>query len=44
MEELTKRIDLIVSNVDKGGAVAIMDKASYIRESNHQIFDDPRYK
>ena len=44
MEELAKRKDLIITNADKGGAVAIMDTDSYIKEANWQLSDKASYK
>ena len=37
MEELAKGKDLIIINADKGGAVFITDKVSYINETNRQL-------
>ena len=44
MEELAKRKDLIITNVDKGRAVVIMDTVSYIKEPNQQLSDKSTYK
>ena len=44
MEELAKRKDIIITNVDKGGAVVIMDIEKYINKANHQLFDKCNYK
>ena len=37
MEELAKKKDLIITDVDKGGTVVIMDTESYIREANRKL-------
>ena len=34
MEVLAKRKDITITNVDKGGAVVLMDTDSYIKEGN----------
>ena len=34
MEELAKRKNLTINNTHNGGAVAIMDTDSYIKEAN----------
>ena len=39
MEELTKRKDIIITNVDEGGAVVIMDVEKYINEASRQPSD-----
>ena len=39
MEELAKRIDLIITNADKVGAVVIMDTDSYNKEVNRKLSD-----
>ena len=39
MEELAKRIDLIITNADKVGVVVIMDTDSYIKEVNRKLSD-----
>ena len=44
MEELAKRKDLIIANVDKGGAVVITDIDSYFKEANRQLSDTASYK
>ena len=35
MEELAKRKNVIITNVDKGSAVVVMDVENYINEANH---------
>ena len=37
MEELAKRKNVIITNVDKGSAVVVMDIENYINETNHQL-------
>ena len=44
MEELAKRKDIIITNADKGGAVAIMDVEKYINDANRQLSDKRNYK
>ena len=44
MEELAKRKDLMITNVDKGGTAVIMDTNSYIKESNRQLSGKASYK
>ena len=43
MEELTKLKD-IITNVDKGGTVVVIDVEKYIHESNHQLSNKRNYK
>ena len=44
MEEQSKRKDLIITNVDKGRAVAFMGTHSYIKKANRQLPDKTSYK
>ena len=44
MEELAKRKDLIITNADKGRAVAISDTDSNIKETNRQLSDKANYQ
>ena len=44
MEELAERKDVIITNVDKGGTVVIMDVEKYINKAKHQLSDKPNYK
>ena len=44
IEELAKRKDIIITNLDKGGAVVIMDVEKYIEEANRQLSDKRNYK
>ena len=46
MEELAKRKDLIITSLDKGGTVVIMDTQNYnyIKEANRQLSDKGNYK
>ena len=44
IEELAKRKDLVTTNADKGGTVAIMDTDSYIKQANRQLSDQASYK
>ena len=44
MEELAKKKDLIITDVDKGGTVVIMDTESYIREANRKLSEKVSYK
>ena len=44
LEDLSKREDIIITNVDKGGAVVMMDLNDYIREAKHQLNDSKNYK
>ena len=44
MEKLAKRKDIFVTNVDKGGALVIMDVEKYINEANRQLSDKSSYK
>ena len=44
MEELAKRKNIIIINVDKGGDVVVMDVERYINEANHQLSNKCNYK
>ena len=44
LEYLSKRDDIIITNVDKGGAVVIMDDNDYIREAKRQLNNPRSYK
>ena len=46
MEELAKRKDLIITSLDKGGTIVIMDTKNYnyIKEANQQLSDKANYK
>ena len=35
---------LIITDADRGGTLVIMDKASYIKEANHQLSDAESYE
>ena len=37
LKDLSKRDDIIITNADKGGAVAIMDVNDYVTESKRQL-------
>ena len=39
-----KKMDIIITNADKGGAVVIMDVEKYIKEANHKLSDKRNYK
>ena len=43
MEELAKRKDVINTNADKDGTVAIMDTDSYTKELNRQLSNKTSY-
>ena len=40
LEDLRKRDDIIITNVDKGGAVVILDVENYIKEAHRQLNDE----
>ena len=44
MEELAKRKILIITNIDKGGMVVIIDIEGYIKKANRQLSDKISYK
>ena len=44
MDELAKRKNIIITNVDKGGAVVVMDIERYINEVNRQLSNKCNYK
>ena len=46
MEELAKRKDLIINNLDKGVAVVIMgaENYNYIKEANRQLSGKANFK
>ena len=45
LEKLSKRDDIIITNADKGGAIAvIMDIDKYISEPQRQPDDENNYK
>ena len=44
MAELAKRKNIIITNVDKGGTVVVMDIERYINEVNRQLSNKCNYK
>ena len=44
MEELAVRLDVIIANANKGGAILIMNTDDYINEANHQLSDKDNYR
>ena len=44
LKDLSKRDDIIITNVDKGSAVVIMDVNDYIREGKYQLNDSKNCK
>ena len=44
LEDLKNRTDIVITNVDKGGAVVIQDVAEYINEANRQLSNQEFYK
>ena len=44
LQQLSQRDDILITKVDKGGAVLIMDVDDYIRDANRQLNNTDFYK
>ena len=44
LEDLKKRTDIVITNVDRGGAVVIQDVKDYIKEANKQLNNRTYYQ
>ena len=44
LQELQSRDDIVITDVDKGGAVVILDVEGYIREAERQLHNTENYK
>ena len=44
LQQLSQRNDILITKVDKGGAVLIMDVDDYIRDANRQLNNTDFYK
>ena len=44
IQELKERDDIVIKPADKGSAVVVMDKVSYLEEANRQLTDERFYK
>ena len=44
MKELSEREDIIITKVDKGGAVVIVNVKDYIKEAERQLSNTENYR